>query len=322
MSQIKHKLKPFNNKDDIVFKDKFIERYSKLTDWETFETYCLSFLRRSLRVNTLKITVEDLKKRLEKDWILEPVPWCEEGFFVEHKEGRRDLGNTIEHQLGYFYIQEAASMIPPIVLNPKPGDFVLDIAASPGSKTSQMSQMMNNEGIIIANDPSIKRMAPLCSNLTRLGIINCITTTMRGQQFNKYNNKFDKILLDAPCSGTGTIRKSVKTIKMWNPSVLKSITSVQKELIRTAWSCLKEGGTLVYSTCSLEPEENEGLISWFLNEFPEAKLEDFKLPGLVKGEAITEFNEEKYNPEVTKTCRLWPQDNDTEGFFIAKIIKK
>lgn len=316
-----HKLKPFNNADEIVFKDRFIERYSELTDWETFKKYCLSFLRRSIRVNTLKISFSDLKKRLEKDWILEPVPWCKEGFFVEHKQGRRDLGNTIEHQLGYFYIQEAASMIPPLILNPKKGEFVLDMCSSPGSKTTQIAQMMENKGIIIANDPSVKRMAPLCSNLTRLGITNSITTTMKGQQFNKYESKFDKVLLDAPCSGTGTIRKSVKTIMMWNPSVLKSITAVQKELIKTAWKCLKKKGTLVYSTCSLEPEENEGLISWFLDEEPDAKVESFKLPGLKKGDAILEFDGEKYNPEVEKTCRMWPQDNDTEGFFIAKIIK-
>lgn len=320
--EVKHELKPFNNVDDIEFKPKFIERYSKLTDWDTFETYCLSFLRRSIRVNTLKISIEDLKKRLEDlGWILEPVPWCKEGFFIEHETGRRDAGNTVEHQLGYFYIQEAASMIPPLVLEAKPHEHILDIASSPGSKTTQIAQMMDNTGVIIANDPSPKRMAPLCANLTRLGIINTVTTVMRGQQFNKYKEKFDRILVDAPCSGTGTIRKSVKTIRMWNPRVLKSICSIQKELIKTAWNCLKPGGTLVYSTCSLEPEENEGLISDFLEDHPEAKVESFSLPGLVKGEAVMEFEGKVYNKEVEKTCRLWPQDNDTEGFFIAKIVK-
>jgi len=163
---------------------------------------------------------------------------------------------------------------------------------------------------------------PLCSNLTRLGIINAISTVMRGQQFGKYEYQFDKILVDAPCSGTGTIRKSVKTIMMWNPGVLKSITSIQRELLKTAWKSLKKGGTIVYSTCSLEPEENEGVISWFLDHEPEAKLESFELPGLIHGDAVMEFEGEVYNPEVKKTCRMWPQDNDTEGFFIAKLVKE
>ena len=123
---------PFHNASEIIFKPKFIERYSKLTDWEEFKTCSLSFLRRSIRVNTLKISVKELKERLEKNWDLEQIPWCREGFWIEHKKKeRRDIGNLIEHSLGYFYLQEAASMIPPIVLGPKPDDVVLDIAASP-----------------------------------------------------------------------------------------------------------------------------------------------------------------------------------------------
>ena len=134
-------LVPFRNADEIVFKPRFIERYSNLTDWESFKQCSLSFLRRSIRANTLKITINELKKRLEKNWDLEQVPWCKEGFWIEHhKKERRDVGNLIEHSLGYFYLQEAASMIPPIVLQPNPNDIVLDVAASPGSKTTQIAQ--------------------------------------------------------------------------------------------------------------------------------------------------------------------------------------
>ena len=117
------------NHKEIKFKDKFIERYSKLTDFKEFKKYSLSFLRRSVRVNTLKISVKDFKKNL-KQWKLTPIPWCKQGFWIEH-ESRRDVGNLTEHALGYIYIQEAASMIPPIVLDPKPEELVLDIAASP-----------------------------------------------------------------------------------------------------------------------------------------------------------------------------------------------
>ena len=214
---------------DITFKPKFIERYSKLTDWEAFKQCSLSFLRRSIRVNTLKISVNELKKRLTNNWNLEQIPWCNEGFWIEHsKKERRDIGNLIEHSLGYFYTQEAASMIPPIVLEPKPNDIVLDIAASPGSKTTQIAQYMQNKGILIANDYTYERMKPLTMNLQRCGVTNSIITLMEGQWFRKAGIEFDKVLVDAPCSGTGTIRKSLKTIGIWNPDMVRrlSITPV------------------------------------------------------------------------------------------------
>jgi len=133
----------FPNAGKIEFKEKFVERYSQLTDWEEFKKISLSFLRRSIRVNTLKISIDELKKNLEKNWVLEPVPWCKEGFYIEHiKKERRDIGNLIEHALGYFYTQEAASMIPPLVLEPKENEIILDMAASPGSKTTQIAAYM------------------------------------------------------------------------------------------------------------------------------------------------------------------------------------
>ena len=239
-------LEAFPNASEIEFKEKFIERFSKLTDWETFKKYNLSFLRKTIRVNTLKISVSELKKRLEKDWQLEPVPWYKEGFWI--KGERRDVGNLPEHALGYIYVQEAASMIPPVVLDPKPGDIVLDMAAAPGSKTTQMAQMMKNKGIIVANDIAHDRLAALGVNLQRCGVANAIITMMKGRYMQ---GEFDKILLDAPCSGTGTIRKSVKTIYTWNLDLVRRMSGEQKQLILHAFSLLKKGGTMVYSTCSL-----------------------------------------------------------------------
>ncbi len=307
--------------EQITFKPKFIERYSMLTDWEAFKKCSLSFLRRSIRINTLKITVNELKKRLEKNWTLEQIPWCKEGFWIEHaKKERRDIGNLIEHSLGYFYTQEAASMIPPIVLNPKPSDIVLDIAASPGSKTTQIVQYMQNKGILIANDYTIERMKPLSINLQRCGVANTIITLMEGQWFKKSGIMFDKILVDAPCSGTGTIRKSLKTIGIWNPDMVRRLSITQKQLIETGFDLLKENGILVYSTCSLEPEENEEVIDFLLKKYENAKLDEIKLK-LNKSPAILAFDGKKYNEEIKKCLRLWPQDNDTEGFFIAKIKK-
>ncbi|MEM4243017.1 MAG: RsmB/NOP family class I SAM-dependent RNA methyltransferase, partial [Candidatus Woesearchaeota archaeon] len=240
------------------FKEKFVERYSRLTDWDEYRKFTLSFLRKSIRVNTLKKPVKEVISRLSNDWNLEQIPWCREGFYIESKHGRLDVGNTVEHCLGYYYVQEAASMIPPLVLDPKPGERVLDMAAAPGSKASQMAQMMGNEGILVANDVAGARLAALGINLQRCGVLNAIITLMKGEQMR--GMEFDKILLDAPCSGTGTIRKSIKTILMWNPEMIKRLAAMQRKMIFAAYGLLARGGTLVYSTCSTEPEEDEAVI--------------------------------------------------------------
>ncbi|MDP7140893.1 MAG: RsmB/NOP family class I SAM-dependent RNA methyltransferase [Candidatus Woesearchaeota archaeon] len=305
--------------DKIEIKPKFKERYSSLTDWESFKKYSLMYLRRSIRVNTLKMSVEELKKRLEEEWELVPIPWCKEGFWIKNiKTGRRDIGNLPEHSLGYFYIQEAVSMIPPIVLGAKPGEIVLDMCASPGSKASQIAAMMKNKGVFVANDYKTLRMKPLSLNLQRCGITNNIITLMEGRWFKDI--KFDRILVDAPCSGTGTIRKSLKTLRMWNPNMIRRLAGTQKQLICQAFSCLKKGGTMVYSTCSLEPEEDEAVIDYFLSKCGDAKLEEIEID-IKRGEPVMEFDGNTYNPEVKKCLRIWPQDNDTEGFFVVKIKK-
>ena len=316
------KLKPFPDIEKIEFKPEFVKRYKKLLGdrYDEYIKYSLSYLTRSIRVNTIKSTVSEVKKRLKNiGWKLTQVPFCKEGFWVEHKTGRIDIGNTLEHSLGYYYVQEAASMIPPIVLNPK-YDLILDMCAAPGSKTTQIGQYMDNKGLLIANDLTGNRMKPLGINIQRMGITNTIITKMYGQWFIKKNIKFDKVLVDAPCSGTGTIRKSLKTLRMWNPTMIERLASTQRKLISTGFEILKKGGTMVYSTCSSEPIENESVVSNLLQNYPNAKLEKIKL-NINRSEPILEFKGNKYNSKVKKCLRLWPQDNDTEGFFIAKIKK-
>lgn len=313
-----HELEPFPEIRHIEFKEKYIERYKKLTDWETYKRYSLSFLRKSIRVNTIKSSNKEINQRLHKDWRLTQVPWCKEGFFI--KGTRLDVGNLAEHVLGHVYIQEAAAMIPAIVLDPQKNEFILDIAAAPGGKTTQIGQYMDNTGLIIANDFGPDRMAALGVNVQRCGLENCMITEMQGQWFKKLDLQFDRILVDAPCSGTGTIRKSVKTLQLWNIDMFRKMATLQKQLLETAWAKLKQGGTLVYSTCSLEPEENEANVDWFLHKFEDAKIKDIKL-NINRTPAIEEFEGEKYTSEVRKSLRLWPQDNDTEGFFVAKFVK-
>ena len=291
------------------WKKQFLERYGSITDIDKFTEASLRPMRKSIRVNTLKTTIKEIKSRFN----LEQVPWCKKGFFIK----KIAVGNTKEHFLGYIYLQGAASMIPPVVLKPKPGDIVLDMCASPGSKTSQMAAMMKNEGIIVANDNKIARLKPLTVNLQRCGVMNTVLTRMEGKWFK---GKYDKILVDVPCSGIGTIRKSLKTIQMWNPNTVKKMAGVQRQLLRTAFNALQEGGSLVYSTCTLEPHENESVVNTLLEHYDNAKIESFSID-IKRGKAVEEFEGEIYDSEIKKCLRVWPQDNDTEGFFVAKVKK-
>ncbi|AJF62889.1 MAG: RNA methylase, NOL1/NOP2/sun family [archaeon GW2011_AR20] len=294
------------------FKEKFLEKYSKFTDINRFCEYCVKPLNKSIRVNTLKISVKELKEKLN-NYNFRQVPWCKEGFWI--KGPRTDLGNLPEHSLGYFYVQEAASMIPPVVLNPRENELILDLAAAPGSKTTQMAAMMNNKGIIVANDIKYDRLKALSINLQRCGILNTIITL----RTNFKNIKFDKILLDAPCSGTGAIRKSLMTLKIWNNNMIRKLANDQKRLILNSFDSLNDDCVLVYSTCSVDPEENEEVIDFLLKN-RDAKLEKIDLD-IKKSPVILEYEEKNYNEEIKKCLRIWPQDNDTEGFFVAKIRK-
>ena len=311
---------------NIKLKPEFVKRYSEITDFDVFMDYSLKFLRRSIRVNTIKMSVNKLKQRLEdKGWQLEPIKWCEQGFFVEHNKSRIDIGNLVEHSLGYFYVQEASSMIPPIVmrkLSDLSNKLVLDMCAAPGSKTTQIAMYMQNTGMLIANDYLVPRLKPLGLNIQRAGITNTIITLMPGQLFKTKPLKFDAILVDAPCSATGAIRKSLKTLEVWNPNMVKRLARIQKQLLESAYLCLKPGGVVVYSTCTLEPEENEGVVSYLLDKYDHAKVEKVNITGLKTSKPLLEFGGITYNPNVAKTIRIWPQDNDTQGFFIAAIRKR
>jgi|FLOH01.1.fsa_nt_gi tRNA (cytosine49-C5)-methyltransferase len=308
--------------DDLEIKDLFVKRYKNLLGdrYDKFMEYSFAYIRKTIRINTLKSSISQVKESLSKEWNLMPVPWCEEGFWIEYRDEKRfDIGNTPEHQLGMIYVQDAASMIPPIVLNPEPGDSVLDMCAAPGSKTTQLAQYMKNQGVLIANDSNGKRLAALGINMTRCGVSNAIITQQQGNYYRQLD--FDKVLVDAPCSATGTIRRSLKALTMWSPGIVRKMAGIQRQLIQAGFMALKPGGTMVYSTCTQEPEENEANVSFLLEKFPDAKLEEIKL-NIKRSDAVLEFEGQKFNPEVKKCLRIYPQDNDTEGFFVAKIMKK
>ena len=212
-------------------------------------------------------------------------------------------------------------MLSVLALNPKPQDMVLDLCASPGSKTSQIASAMQNSGTLIANDVKMDRIRILSTTLERCGVTNTLATRNDGvslcQRFVKSEFKFDKILLDAPCSGEGTLRSSPKTFLMWNPKVVKNLSRQQKKLLANAIKCLKVGGTFVYSTCTHSPEENESVIQFALDNFP-VRIESITLPVKCRP-GLSSWDDESFSKEIQKACRIYPQDNDSEGFFLCKM---
>jgi tRNA (cytosine49-C5)-methyltransferase len=198
------------------------------------------------------------------------------------------------------------------------------LCASPGSKTTQAASMMNNSGLIIANEINMGRIGILNSNLERCGVMNTIVTRKEGvalckRILNKSQMRFDKILVDAPCSGEGTLRKSPKTFTMWNVNMIRKIAGVQRNLAEAAIRILKIGGEMIYSTCTLAPEEDEMIIDHLIKNF-DVEVEQVKLPLNFRC-GVCEWEGKKLSSEVKKCLRLYPQDNNTDGFFVAKIKK-
>lgn len=308
-------------------KQLFEERMRKLlSDEKDFKSYSEIVHqppKNFIRCNTLKIFPDQLMKKLRKKWkVSQPYVNYPEIMLIEQDLLPGELGNSIEHLLGYYYVQELCSMTSVMALDPKPYEFILDLCASPGSKTTQIAAKMQNTGTLIANDLKLDRIAILASNLEKAGVSNAIITKNDSinlcSRFQKERIKFDKILLDAPCSGEGTLRSSPKTFQMWNYKIVQKLSRQQKKMIAFALKCLKSGGTLVYSTCTHSPEENEEVINFALKNFP-VKIEHITLP-LKCRPGIMNWENETFNPEVLNSCRIYPQDNDTEGFFVCKLI--
>ncbi|MFA5953108.1 MAG: RsmB/NOP family class I SAM-dependent RNA methyltransferase [Candidatus Pacearchaeota archaeon] len=311
-------------------KPEFLERMKKISsnkeDYENYLEILDKEIKRSIRCNKIKISPQELKKQLEKkSWkISQPWPENPEVMIIESELKPGELGKSIEHMLGYYYIQELASMLPIIALKPKKNEVILDLCASPGSKTTQIASEMNNTGLIIANEPKPPRINILSTNLERCGVSNTIITREDGirlcEKLKQQKIFFDKILVDAPCSGEGTLRSSPKTAIMWNPKTIIAHSKLQKKLIKSSLEILKLNGELIYSTCTHAPEENEEIIDFLLKEFPnQIQVEKIKLPVKCR-KPLNSWDKKEYQ-DTENACRIHPQDNDTEGFFLVKFKK-
>ena len=270
-----------------------------------------------IRVNTLKIDEKELLERMEaRNFVLEKteVPYC---FKVVREP--YSIGATPEYLMGYYYVMDKSSCVPPLALSPKPKDLVVDFAASPGGKTTFLAQLMGNKGVLIAIEANPERIQALVDNIHRMGVLNTAIVQMNAVKFPNLGINPDKILLDAPCTGEGIIHKDASRKTDRGLQDIRFCSSLQRDLIESAIKSLKSGGTLVYSTCSLTPEENEMVVQWALDNFP-VKLEDVPWGD----QALTEIEAAnvEFSPEMRKARRFYPHKHECSGFFVAKLVKK
>lgn len=299
---------------------RFLERYQNIIP--DFSLFLESLNKRpkiAIRINPLKIKEKDIENIIKK-YALKQISFYQYAFSLKDEIS---IGNSLEHFLGYIYVQDIASMLPPLVLNPQKYEKVLDLTAAPGSKTTLISALMENTGLIVANDVNLERIKALTGNIDRMGVLNCVITNLRGERFgNLFKEYFERVLLDAPCSSEGTISKNYEVFNHWSEFYIKKMAKIQKNLIISAFKSLKKNGILVYSTCTFAPEENEGVINFLLNKETNVHLEEINILGMKLNEGITCFKDEFKNEELRKCVRIYPHYNECEGFFIAKIRKE
>ena len=273
----------------------------------------------TIRVNTLKIDKDLLRVRLKnKGYDLESIENVPYGYKVLNIAS--NLGSSHEYLQGYYYIQNYASMLPAIVLNPNPGDTVIDMCAAPGSKATQLAQIMGNEGILHLIDRNQNRIPALRTNIDRMGVLNSIILNYDSKNLSKLNIKADKILLDAPCTGEGLINQDPSRKKSKSLSDISKMSKIQVELLKSGLSSLKSGGTLVYSTCSIGPEENEVVVDKALKD--KENFEILKMPYQFGVNGLLEYNGKTFTRNIVNAQRLYPHLHETIGFFMCLIVKK
>lgn len=266
-----------------------------------------------IRVNTLKTDKAELVSRLQaKGFELRDTPILD---VIAVAKAPMPVGATTEYMLGHYYIQDLSSAFAVHALEVEQDQLVLDIAAAPGGKTTLIAQKMKNTGAIVALEPNQKRARSLTFNLARCGAYNTCVVQLDGHDVSKLGLKFDRVLLDAPCSCEGVIAKDMTRKTSHTPSDVEFCSNRQETLIESAAAAVKPGGLLVYSTCSFAPEENEGVVYSLLKRSNKISLEPlgFGSPGLSEYQGIV------FGDEMKQTCRLYPHLHDTTGFYIAKL---
>lgn len=303
----------------------FLERMKDLMGREEADDFLASYREpawEGLRINRLKISREEFLKI--SPFSLEEVPWSDDGFYYT---GERKAGKHPFYHCGLYYIQEPSAMLPAMVLGAKPGERVLDLCAAPGGKTVKIAADMENTGLLAVNDISPKRIKALIKNIELMGVKNTIVFNETPERLaERYGEFFDRILVDAPCSGQGMFRKDSSSISALSRNYGREYSTIQRDLMEQSHKMLRPGGAMVYSTCTFNPDENENVIAGFLNDHKDYILEEIPLRGgMERGRNLWLNREYKGDKRifnlVEKSVRIWPHKSRGEGHFTALLIK-
>ncbi|MHC3437975.1 RsmB/NOP family class I SAM-dependent RNA methyltransferase [Natrialbaceae archaeon A-gly3] len=295
-----------------------LERYRPIIDdFEAFRSACERPLGTTVRVNTIKASPERAMATLEE----EAIEYEQAGWYPTVLDLETDSpGTTWASYHGFTHGQEEVSSVPAVVLDPQPGERVWDSCAAPGGKATQIAALMDDRGTVVANDSNLGRLSALRFNAERLGVTSIVVTNQDARNYSLKPlafEEFDRSLVDAPCSCEGTIRKNPDALEDWSEDHIASVSGIQKGILRRAIQATREGGTVVYSTCTFAPEENEAVVDHVLRE-EECRVVPFDLD-LEYVPGITEWEGEEFDPSLEETMRIYPHHNDTGGFFVAKL---
>lgn len=297
--------------------DKFCDEMKRILgdEYEDYLTSMDASRKYGLRVNTAKISVEDFLKITPFE--LTPIPYISNGFYYDEKE---QPSKHPYYFAGLYYLQDPSAMTPASRLPVEEGDVVLDLCAAPGGKATELGAKLHGTGLLIANDISSKRAKALLKNIELFGVENSfIVTEYPAKLVEYFTGFFDKILIDAPCSGEGMFRKDPAMVKAWEQNGPEFYAKLQREILEQALPMLKEGGMLLYSTCTFSPLEDEGSVQYLLSLDPSLKLVDMEeYSGFVKGNPAWIDSE---NKELEKCVRMFPHKLDGEGHFLALLQK-
>ncbi len=295
----------FENRMKSMLKDEY---YDFLSVFENETVY------QGLRINTLKSGAKEAV--FSKTGELEVVKWCKNGYYADKSN---ISGKHPYHVGGLVYFQEPSAMSVVEVLGISEGDFVLDLCSAPGGKATQAAEKLAGSGFLMANEIVSKRAAILAENISRMGITNAIVTNESPEKLqDKYESFFDKIIVDAPCSGEGMFKKEPQAINEWSEEHTFSCANRQKNILKSAFKMLKKGGYLVYSTCTFAPCENEGVADWVLQNYPDVELASINSEGLT--DACGKWADSEYDLSCAK--RIFPHKSKGEGHFVALFHKK
>jgi NOL1/NOP2/sun family putative RNA methylase len=296
-----------------------LSRYDSLVDDPAaFHAACDRPLPSVVRVNEIKATPRRVRQAFEETGVeFEPVEWHDGLLRLGDDESP---GNSWPFVHGWVYGQEEVSAVPALALDPVPGERVLDCCAAPGSKTTQLAARMDDRGLLVGNDNNLGRLSALRSNAERCGVSNLVVTRQDARNFSLKpfsGERFDRTLVDAPCSCEGTVRKNPDAVESWSLDHVEGIAGVQKGVLGRSIEVTRSGGTVVYSTCTFAPEENESVLQHAIENY-DCRLVEFDLP-LRSDPGITEWADGTFDESMRRAKRIYPHQNDTGGFFCAKL---